>query len=101
MSYLGLLINTIEIIRTVTNKWQDPTEIVLGPHKARVEHDNKLVTNEKGQEVVSTATVFLPDDINIRYGDKLRIDYVPIDRPIIQINREQDSFGIHHIEVYL
>lgn len=75
--------------------------------KARIEHDTRLVRDQQGREVVSTARIFMKPTSTtgstciVTIKDKITLPsgYAPQIPPIIQVRRQNDEDGLHHWEI--
>jgi hypothetical protein len=102
MTYTSLLINKLDIVHTTLDKYGQVTATVVEPAvTCRIEYQNRLMRNFKGEEVLSYARVFFltSASLSLLQDDKLRFDGQ--DWSIIRLERQQDSFHIHHLEVYV
>jgi len=91
-------INTCLIETKVKDKWgKVVTTTVSAPQPCRIVYSNRIVRDFKGQEALSTATVFFKASIVVVEGQRLYFD----DRwhGIQRISRPQNSTAIHHREV--
>jgi len=83
------------IIKTITyDKWgegSEETETIKG----RIEYKTKMVRNEKGEQVVSSARVMLESRT---LGHKDKINFDSTDHAILNIAKIKD-FNNQHIEV--
>lgn len=100
MSYDSLLINTCSLIYPTKDKWGAITGMVIIPGvKCRIEYDTRLVTNYRGEEVVSIAKIFLQKTAVVAHDTLVRIG--SMDHAIAQISEMQNSMTIHHKEVLI
>lgn len=98
MSYASLLINTCKIIKRKFDKWgQEKSRTTISDVRCRIEYRNRLVRDDRGEEIVSNAQVFFMPDADIAHKDLLEFD--SREHSIILITRSQDSVKIHHLEV--
>jgi hypothetical protein len=100
MSFDSLLIDTSDIIDRVLDKWGGlVSETVTPAVPCRIEYKNRLLRDFKGEEVLSYAQVFYRPDVALSQNSRIRFDgkeWSPI-----RLERQQDSVGIHHIEVWV
>jgi len=100
MSLEEFYINEVEIVSQAYDKWGNPD----GPEtatteKCRIEYENKMVRNFQGEQVVSTACVFLKKNTIATAQSILRFD--GRDNAILTFSKLQESDRIHHIEAYV
>lgn len=74
---------------------------VAQTYPARIEMRNHIVVGKDGREVTARGTVYLGTTTMIGISDLLTLpaDFVPRTPPIIDVNRESDEEGVHHIKV--
>jgi hypothetical protein len=100
MSYDGLLINACSLIYSTKDKWGNITGTAVLPGvKCRIEYGTRLVTDYKGEQVVSIATVFFRKNAVLEHDTLVRIG--SRDHAIAQIFEEQDSVAVHHKEALI
>jgi hypothetical protein len=100
MSFNSLLIDHCDVVHREHDKWGkvSVTSIDLGV-VCRWEYKNRLMRNFRGEEVMSYAQVFFKPTANVGQNDQLRHDgreWSPV-----RIERQEDSVGLHHLEVYV
>jgi hypothetical protein len=93
------LIDTVSIKRlTSRDQWQEPTW-TSETLRARVEWQNKLIRNDKGEQVVSGALVYMSGDITApTNADRIVID--SIEHAIMRVDKKTD-FSTSHFEVWI
>jgi hypothetical protein len=93
-------INTCLIETKTKDKWGNIISTVISaPQPCRIVYSNRIVRDFKGQEVVSTATIFFRKAIVIVAGQRLFFDNRW--HGIQKIGRPQNSTAIHHREVWV
>ncbi len=104
MSFNGLLINHMKVVSVTIDKWQNKTKAVGDEIVCRIMYGNIWVKDFRGQDVLSMAKIFCkPGDITFSHEDFLRLDdesYLK-DHPIIKLIKPQNSFIIHHGEIWI
>ena len=68
--------------------------------RARVEMGPKVVVNANGEEVVSSARVYVGAAVGVRDRITLPEDAPMRQPPIIRVDPVRDENGIHHWEIY-
>jgi hypothetical protein len=100
MSFDSLLINHCDIVHREHDKWGKVSVIAIDIDVVcRIEYQNRLVRDFRGEEVVSYARLFFKPTVNLSQNDQLRFDgreWSPV-----RLERQQDSLVIHHLEVYV
>ena len=100
MSYDSLLINTGSLVEYVKDKWGKKTsENVTAGVVCRIMEGFYKITDEKGEERISSAKVFFKSTEVV--GTHLYFRYGGVDHGIIKVLKPQDSVALHHIEAYL
>lgn len=93
------LIDTVTIkYLAALDKWQTPTW-TEATARARIEQKDRLIYNGKGEQVTSSAVVYLPGDITEPTNED-RIVIGAVEYPILRIDKKSD-FSACHYEVYL
>ena len=92
------LVDSITILKSLgTDEWGEPlppTEISV---KGRIEYKTKLIRDIAGEEVVSSAMVYL-ENRDLGHEDKLKFD--DIEHVILRIDKPK-AFSNPHLEVYI
>jgi len=89
------MVDTV-IIKTITiDEWGEPTE-TESTVKGRIDYKTRMVRNEKGEQVVSSARIMIDSKVSITHQDKLYFD--TRDHAILNINKKKD-FSNQYIEV--
>jgi len=104
MSFDGLLIDHMKVAQITVDEWSEPTEAAGDEIPCRIMYDTRMMTNYKGEEVLSFAKIFCkPEHITFFHEDKLQIDLesYAFSHPIIIIKQPQNSVAIHHAEVWI
>jgi hypothetical protein len=93
-------INTCLIETKTKDKWGNVISTAISaPQKCRIEYSNRIVRDFKGQEVLSTATIFFRASIVVVEGQRLFFDGRW--HGIQKISRPQNSTVLHHREVWV
>jgi hypothetical protein len=73
------------------------------PYKCRVDGGTKVIIDEKGQERVSHASVYILGNPLIGANDRIQLPagFVPQQPKILAVNRFTDEHGPHHLEIML
>jgi hypothetical protein len=69
-SYTG---DKIDIIRNALDEWNASTPSEQLDIDARVQDENRVLTDIDGQEVYGKMVIFLSPDIDIQYNDRIRV----------------------------
>jgi hypothetical protein len=91
-------VDDITIIRTVYDAWGEPETVTSVGVKGYVDWTSRLVRNLKGEQVIATATVYLPYDGLLTHADILQIDGVK--HSIINLVVAK-HFSKDHYEVFI
>ena len=93
------LIDTVTIKNLVSlDQWNEPTWTTVDV-KARVEWQNKLIRNDKGEQVVSAALVYFDSDVSgLTIDDRIIIDGV--EHVIMRVDKKTD-FSVSHYETWI
>jgi len=65
--------DTFLIVRIITDENGVKTKVESAPFRCRYEDADQLVTNAKGEEVMSHSLLICSIDENIKYTDKIRV----------------------------
>jgi hypothetical protein len=80
------------------DQWNTPTYSTVAV-KARVEWQDKLIRNAKGEQVVSAALVYLAGNITApTNADKITI--AGVDHSIMRVDKKTD-FSTSHYEIFI
>lgn len=85
-----LLAETVPVRRHTADPYGGSWATVAEP-KARVSHTRRLVRDDNGDQVVSSATVYFAADVDVRLGDRLEVDGA--DRTVLQVARRRNPRG--------
>ena len=100
MSLTSLMINTCSVrtqnLDAYGNPDGDPIDVV---EKCRVEWAARIIRGAKGEQILSSARVFLKKTTAATASSTLVLEGE--EHPILTFNRIQDGKGIHHIEAYV
>lgn len=99
MSYVSLLIHTVDLITRTFDKLGDPAETTETGVKCRVMYTIQKIKSFKGEEVTSYAKLFFKVGQTITPETMVVIDGV--EYPVVKISRPSDSNQIHHKEVWI
>jgi hypothetical protein len=100
MSYESLLINTVNLIDLVRDKWgQESSRTVRNNVKCRIDYENRMVRDATGELNVSYAHLFFLPEESISLTTLVEFD--DREHAILKITRPQDSVELHHVEVYV
>jgi hypothetical protein len=83
---------------TALDQWQEPTWTTVAV-KARVEWQDKLIRNAKGEQVVSAALVYLAGDITAPTNAD-RVVIAGIEHAIMRVDKKTD-FSKSHWEIFI
>lgn len=100
MAIEELFPDTVEIVDQTLDKWGEPSGAeTVTTERCRIEYENKLVRNFQGEQVVSSAHVFLGKRTVATERSILRFD--GRDNPILAFSKLKDSVSLHHIEAFV
>lgn len=88
--------DTITVTTATKNQWQEVTGTTIATHKCRFEFMSRLIKNMQGEDVVSSAQVFMGTDP----GHDATITYNGVAYVIIKI-QEMKHFSTTHYMVFL
>ena len=98
----------IVLIDVITDENGVKTEYESAPQIARVEDFNKLVTDNRGQEVMADMIIFTSTALMTQYTDKIKIlkksgnDFdQPNKKWLIKKKPNLHLFSAHHKEIYV
>jgi len=102
------MVDDISIIRYGGyDSWNQPLATATVPVKGKIEYKTRLVRDLKGEEVVSSASVLLPEGVDgVLYRDLIHEDVLKFDgveHAIIRINTPKafSSFFVYKYEVFV
>lgn len=86
---------------TGTNSYGTPSYAPSIAYPCRVDGGTKIVVDEKGQERVSHATIYIAGLPVIGANDRLQLPagFLPQQPKILAVNRFTDEVGPHHLEI--
>ena len=96
------------VMWTGNDSWGEPLSGTMVDIKGYIVWGTKLVRNQQGEEVLSSAMIYLPRKIEraaylgreLLHEDRIILLSEPFDRAIIDIRKPKD-FSHPHYEVYL
>jgi hypothetical protein len=80
-----------------------PSYLPQVPYACRVDGKSQVIVDEKGQERVSHAMVYILGNPLIGANDRIQLPagFVPQQPKILAVNRFTDEHGPHHLEIML
>jgi hypothetical protein len=99
MSYDGLLINNLVVVKQALDKWGEPSGApTLTPEKCRIETTHRVLRVGKGEELIATALVMLSRKPMTVADIRSVLRFGGIDHPVLSIEPCQNGKIIHHYE---
>lgn len=92
------LTDTVTIVRVTLDGFNHGARATVATPKAFIQNVRRVVRVPAGQDVLSSANVFVKANVDVRPTDLIQID--GIDHAILRIDKARD-FAIDHLEIVI
>lgn len=99
MPLADVLNETVTRIPQTEDRRHDSTDGTSAPVTARVERRQRLIRTQDGEEVLSTAQIWIDGNQMVAMTDEWDVDGVR--HQVIRVEKPSDEDGVHHTKIYL